>query len=303
MVEWQDDERTRTLKGEWHVSWKDRDSVLPTDDQQRDGIHRLYFLLPGGTPVPPLVTLTHLPADPTQETAEWTTNPLPAIFPEQLGSTARMSGKKGVLHTLWAKSRLAVLQNEIEAESRRNVEGVGLEMALQEKAWIESGFGVRAKPRASFLDPMSEATLSAVSPASPRSPGNGRLLEKLKGLKIGTDEKEWAARTNYFDTPPPTGANNPLSPESSDVAISSFVQIKGSISSTAPRHAGSPVPLRTTSGMRSPPITPRRDLPLLDSIARGSTMPRMTTEDNGHDDELFALPMSPRSPTDESKPF
>lgn len=86
--------------------------------------------------------------------------------------------KKGVLHTIYAKQRLSVLQKEIESEMKTNGEGVGLEMAMQEKQWIEDNFGV-------VLKPVSDLPYST-SPSSPRTPGSGRLSGKLKGLKLGT---------------------------------------------------------------------------------------------------------------------
>jgi hypothetical protein len=51
-------------------------------------------------------------------------------------------------------------------------------MAMQEKQWIEENFGVgpKAAPELS----------SSTSPTSPKTPGGGRLSEKLKGLKLGT---------------------------------------------------------------------------------------------------------------------
>jgi len=58
---------------------------------------------------------------------------------------------------------------------KTNGEGVGLEMAMQEKQWIEDNFGVGAK-----------AVPDLSSPTSPKTPGGGRLSEKLKGLKLGT---------------------------------------------------------------------------------------------------------------------
>jgi hypothetical protein len=69
---------------------------------------------------------------------------------------------------------------------KKNGEGIGLEMALQEKQWIEENFGVVTK---------IQETLP-LSPSSPRSPGGssggGRLAEKLKGLKLGTSPSDLA---------------------------------------------------------------------------------------------------------------
>ncbi len=124
-------------------------------------------------------------------------NPLPAIFPPSLGATARTAGKKGVLHTIWAKKRLQVLRKEIETESKTNVEGVGLNMALQEKEWIEENFGIAPKPTSISIPTVNESASGApLSPMTPRSPGGGRLSEKLKGLKLGTTEQELSKRND-----------------------------------------------------------------------------------------------------------
>lgn len=74
----------------------------------------------------------------------------------------------------------------------KNGEGVGLEMAIQEKEWIEENFGVgqRTVPDLQY----------ATSPTSPKSPGGGRLSEKLKGLKLGTSVSELTAKSGMFDS-------------------------------------------------------------------------------------------------------
>ncbi|OBT89513.1 hypothetical protein VE02_01142 [Pseudogymnoascus sp. 03VT05] len=115
-----------------------RDSATP----EREAVgnlhtHRLYFLLPPQTPVPRLINISR-----RGDTAEALhTNPLPAIFPPELGASARTAGRKGVLHTRWAKRRVAVLEAEIEKEGGLG-EGVGWEMAVRERVWIEENFGV-----------------------------------------------------------------------------------------------------------------------------------------------------------------
>lgn len=62
-----------------------------------------------------------------------------------------------------------------------NGEGIGLEMAIQEKAWIEDHFGVGPRGITELPAPNSPS-----SPTSPKTPGGGRLAEKLRGLKLGT---------------------------------------------------------------------------------------------------------------------
>ncbi len=80
---------------------------------------------------------------------------------------------------------MSVLQKEISQEMKTNGEGVGLEMAMQEKQWIEDHFGIG--PRAPEVYP--------TSPTSPRTPGGSRLAEKLRGLKLGTSPAELVTPT------------------------------------------------------------------------------------------------------------
>jgi hypothetical protein len=163
--------------GDWEVSWEGKSTVLSARDGAEGKLHRLYFLLPPGSPIPRIVKLSQAGGKSMQ------TNPLPALFPPELGLSATTQGRKGVLHTVWAKKRLSVLQKEIELEMK-NGEGVGLEMAMQEQQWIEDNFGVGAGVK--IIPELQYAT----SPTSPKTPGGGRLSEKLKGLKLGTSASE-----------------------------------------------------------------------------------------------------------------
>ena len=241
MVEWEDDDTTRDIEGDWEISWEGKRTVLPArehaqeneNDNSKDAqqtaelatpaaINRLYFLLGAGVAVPTTVRLQ-------KGHVNWRTNPLPAIFSPELGATARAAGKKGVLHTIWAKKRLQVLQKEIDAEARDNMEGIGFQMAVAEKEWIEANFGVVSKPSGIALPLQQQqqhqsggSTLN--SPTSPRSPGGGRLMDKLKGLRIGTTTEALSPGGSSLAKNPPETADtfNPLSPESSDVAVGSF---------------------------------------------------------------------------------
>jgi hypothetical protein len=243
MVEWEDDATTRDIEGDWEISWEGKRTVLParehaqpetgganneSDNAQNSAelsapapVNRLYFLLGAGVAVPTTVRLQ-------KGHVNWRTNPLPAIFSPELGATARAAGKKGVLHTIWAKKRLQVLQKEIDVEARDNAEGVGLEMAVAEKEWIEANFGVISKP-SGIVVPLQQqqqqgggSTLN--SPTSPRSPGGGRLMDKLKGLRLGTTTEALSPGGSSLATEVPQTVDtfNPLSPESSDVAVGSF---------------------------------------------------------------------------------
>lgn len=204
MVEWEDYSEIRGSEGIWQVSWSGKTTVLPADERTADNIRRFYFLLPPGTKIPPNVKLTYQPsakaASVGKKPQHLTINPLPAIFSPELGATSRTSGRKGVLHTIWAKKRLQVLDKEIRHEQQFNLEGIALEMAISEKEWIDNNFGLA--PKLTPLDMSLKYPSSPLSPglASPKSPGGRRLSEKLKGLSLGTSEKDLTYRTEGRDS-------------------------------------------------------------------------------------------------------
>ncbi|KAL7942333.1 hypothetical protein V8C42DRAFT_153486 [Trichoderma barbatum] len=174
------------------------------------------------------------------------------------------SGPRGVLHTIWAKKRLRELELEMAAEMRANAESVGLEMALAEKQWIVDNF-LRAPP-----SPVP-ATMT------PRSPVTGRLGDKLKGLRLATSPADLvpSPAANTFISP--ESQSHMLSPLGGDIAVSSFSAIS-----------------------RSRPTGPMS----LDAALRGNAASPQQQPD-GHDaeDDLFAMPMSPRSPDMIKSPF
>lgn len=204
--------------GDWEVSWEGKTTVLPIRDPETESdstnlvgsggsSRRVYFLLPPGAPIPPLVSIVQLgrsSKDAVGPTIR--TKPMPAIFPAGLvaeGETGAGQGanntrnKRGVLHTIWAKKRLRELQAEIDAEMRDNVESVGLEMALQEQQWIVDHFGLAEGEVAGAPQPTRlhiPQNPNGPGPASPRSPIGGRLGAKLKGLTgLATSPTELAA--------------------------------------------------------------------------------------------------------------
>lgn len=222
---------------DWEVRW-DGKEVLPTLRPIRDAdtpppTCRLYFLLPPGAPIPALVTVAHRQPGASPDLHA---KPLPAIFPEGLalpaagtgaaaaaagsGGPARrrssvkaLAGTRGVLHTIWARARVAQLRDEIEAEMKANGESVGLEMALQERQYIVEHFGLRDEDDEDEEDADGATSplgarrggdgAAAASPTSPRSPLGGRLGEKLRGLKLATSPAELAAAKEGESTPPP----------------------------------------------------------------------------------------------------
>lgn len=282
MVEWNDEDVSAKNHGDWEVSWDGKSTVLSERDGAADGkTHRLYFLLGPGTSIPPIVKIAQVGGNTMQ------TNPLPAIFPPQLGLSARTAGKKGVLHTIWGKKRLSVLQREIDTEMKVGGEGIGLDLAIMEKEWIEDNFGIGAKYSQEVHEPSSN---------SPRSPVSGRAAEKTRGLKLRTSASELNSRPH--NPGPEKPVQNPLSPEVSDVAVSSFALFHGGLSrprravvQTPPSHivaqqAGSV----GSSGMAS-----------LDAVADGGFSKNEENDEN--DDGLFAVTLSPRSPEMTTSPF
>jgi len=231
--------------------------------------------------IPPVVKLAQAGGKVIQ------TNPLPAIFPAELGASATTAGKLGVLHTVWAKKRLSVLQKEIENEMKTNGEGVGLEMAMQEKQWIEENFGI---------GPRNNPEPRPTSPTSPKTPGGGRLSEKLKGLKLGTSASALSGPPIVAE--PPRSESHPLSPDLGDVAVSSFALFH-SASARPPNRAIAQLPpdhllakqVESRGGSR---------INSLDAVASGD-VPRM--DDNDVEDGLFAVRLSPRSPEMTKSPF
>jgi hypothetical protein len=203
MVEWEDPspeeeagpEEKGAEAGDWDVSWEGKGPVLPVrdvDPEAGNNICRVYFLLPPGAPVPSLVSITRKGG--RGEDGAGTalrTKPMPAIFPAELTSK-HDAGRRGVLHTIWAKRRLAELQVEVAAEMKANGESVGLEMAMQEQQWIVDHFGLAPDP--GIPQPTKlHIPRSSAGPASPRSPIGGKLGEKLRGLKLATSPAELAA--------------------------------------------------------------------------------------------------------------
>lgn len=295
MVEFEDDDTNRDPAGKWQVSWSGKTTVLPADERTSDNSRRLYFLLPPGVTIPPQVILIWSPPQstaPTPHPLRLTLNPLPAIFAPDLGSTARTSGKKGVLHTIWAKKRLQVLEKEIKREEHYNLEGIALDLARSEKNWIEENFGVTTTRRPT-LDISSLPKYSSNAPSSglttPRTPGGRKLSEKLKGLSLGTTEKD-LMRKDTANTP--SHDFHPLSPDGDDVAYSSFQSFRqtpstASSASTSKMKAQFPpdhvVQQQNTSPASMDYVPPRRG--------------------KEPQDELFAKSLSPRSPDDPKSPF
>ena len=246
---------------------KARSRSRGSSQTQQTQTHRLYFLLAPGAPVPPTVSITFKPSDPSSSPQSQATPALPAIFPAPLlrSATSPSSGKKGVLHTLWAKARIAALSAEIEAEERERLEGVGLEMAKGELEWICENFGVGPAAVSSEAgsgiskgdeteeetanghsteNAISYSTGAPPSPLTPHSPSSSnRLLSKMGGLRVGTSPTTTTFPLQPGLQSPPNilsaeaagigAGKNPLSPDEGDVAVGAFAEIRGSRSNTS----------------------------------------------------------------------
>ena len=321
MIEWEDDDLTRSSAGgAWHVSWEGKQAVLPADERTNDHTRRVYFLLPPHVTIPPVVTLSYEP--PTTESAAkkhtLQLNPLPAIFPPELGADGRSAGKKGVLHTIWAKKRLQSLDKEIRVECLTNAEGIALHMALQEKEWIETNFGVgsHAESQRNSIQSNPDPRYP-MGPTTPVSPGpGGKLGEKLKGLRLQTGQRDLSPKSDgelptltrfhpgghFLLTQPATTAasHHLLSPMSPDVAVSSFTSFHH-VQQPTPQ-SDAPEPVRTVAHYPPESIQAQQNRDENNNgFASMSTIARTSSADSGED--LFAKALSPRSPDLPRSPF
>ncbi|KAI0206440.1 hypothetical protein F4808DRAFT_119770 [Astrocystis sublimbata] len=259
MVEWdcsQTDggEASAQDKNGWAVSWENKPAAYSVGDNEKSpsSMLRVYMLLPENTPIPPEITISQSSTGRTIKA-----KCMPAIFAPGLGVSPPDSGKRGVLHTIWAKRRLSELQEEIGRELQTNTEGVALEMAVQEKQWLMEHFG--------FVDlDTQQRPAPPPTPRSPRSPVGGRLGEMLKGLKLSTSKAD-------LDRTPgstPLQSSQPLSRGASNVV---------SVPSLAVPKPGSGAAVAS-----------------LDAVMSSSQPAPAISQSRDTEDELFALPMSPR---------
>ncbi|KAI0111538.1 hypothetical protein F4814DRAFT_358498 [Daldinia grandis] len=275
MVEW---DPTPSGEDDWTVTWETKTTTFPVVERVEDeeeGIEkegqrrqRVYFLLPSDAIVPPIVAISHASSG-----RALMAKAMPAIFAPGLGIGSRDAGRRGVLHTIWARLRAGQLQDEIRAELRDNSESVGLEMAVQERLWIIDHFGLDdlraldASPNVTGADSIPQAP-----PQSPRSPIGGRLGEKLKGLKLATS--------------------------ASDLANHSGTHYSHQHNHYIPKRDPPPPGRKETTTLRTGADT--GNVASLDAVLGGNkeevAAPPPAAQTKETEDELFALPMSPRSP-------
>jgi hypothetical protein len=221
------------------------------------------------------------------------------------------------------------LDREIRDECLNNAEGVALHMAVKEKEWIETNFGVTARTGdvvASSHDSSTSNSIYPTGPATPVSPISGRkLTDKLKGLKLQTSEKDLSANdsessavagsSNGELTLADSGPNSAhlLSPQSPDVAVSSFSSFSNIASVPAnsiPTPVTNPTPTPNSELPKTVALHPPESLQEAQqsnspggfaAIGSMTTIARTSSADSGED--LFAKALSPRSPDLPRSPF
>ncbi|ORY66509.1 uncharacterized protein BCR38DRAFT_339958 [Pseudomassariella vexata] len=271
----------------WEVSWEGKKTTFSLSEKDnQNATQRVYFLIPADVPIPASISISQ----PPPSGRSLSTKPMPAIFAPALGlDTKTDTGKRGVLHTIWAKKRLSQLQEEIRREMEVNSEGIGLEMVVQERQWIIDHFGLVDPDDAAASGPRPPPLVDVPpTPQSPRSPVGGRLGEKLRGLKLATSPTDLAPMISH---------NHhhlySLSPDASDIAVpscSAFSQ--ATIASKINANAAGPGVASLNAIVDSKPGV-------------GAGIPGNTGGGNkeNDDEDFFALPMSPRSPEMKKSPF
>ncbi|KAH8124512.1 hypothetical protein LI328DRAFT_133907 [Trichoderma asperelloides] len=159
--------------------------------------------------------------------------------------------------------------------AKKRLRELELEMEAEMRANAESvGLEMALAEKQWIVDNFLRAP-AAPAPTSPRSPVSGRLGDKLKGLRLATSPADLvpSPAANTFTSP--DSQSHMLSPLGGDIAVSSFSAIS-----------------------RSHPSGPMS----LDAALSGDAAPLQPGSHDAEDD-LFALPMSPRSPDMIKSPF
>ncbi|KAL6911138.1 hypothetical protein GGI43DRAFT_427375 [Trichoderma evansii] len=159
--------------------------------------------------------------------------------------------------------------------AKKRLRELELEMEAEMRANAESvGLEMALAEKQWIVDNFLRAP-AAPATTSPRSPVSGRLGDKLKGLRLATSPADLvpSPAANTFTSP--DSQSHMLSPLGGDIAVSSFSAI--------------------SRGRPSGPIS-------LDAALSGDAAPLQPGSHDAEDD-LFAMPMSPRSPDMVKSPF
>jgi hypothetical protein len=192
-----------------------------------------------------------------------------------------------------AGKRLKQLQKEYDREVKINSEGVGAVMAYTDLTWVVQHFGLQ-HPYPAEAQTIQQQEIPP-TPQSPRSPVGGKLGEKLRGLKLATSPSEL---TNMGGKPS-TLLKILIA---STVAYFLIVNIGPKYN----QHYFTPGSSGTTALSRTRlPGSSEPGVASLDAMVEGVQAPsvRPPIRSQATDDELFALPMSPRSPEMMKSPF
>ncbi|KAL7794565.1 hypothetical protein V8C37DRAFT_376047 [Trichoderma ceciliae] len=160
--------------------------------------------------------------------------------------------------------------------AKKRLRELELEMEAEMRANAESvGLEMALAERQWIVDNFLRAPPSP-APITPRSPVSGRLGDKLKGLRLATSPADLvpSPAANTFTSP--DSHSHMLSPIGGDIAVSSFSAIS-----------------------RSRPTGPMS----LDAALKGDAASSSQPDLQDTEDDLFALPMSPRSPDMIRSPF
>lgn len=300
MIEWktsQSDGSSPQDQEGWEVDFDGKAASFPLSEEDDSGTRRVYFLIAPQVTIPPSVTISQ-----PRTGRKLVTKSMPAIFAPGLGVDSKDAGKRGVLHTLWAKKRLSQLEEEVRKELQDNSEGIGLEMVIQERQWIVEHFGieqpnVEEQPMPLPLPP---------TPQTPRSPIGGRLGERLRGLKLATSSSDLRGKTGKMEL---LTLSNYSRHDEIKETLTTDLFLGGNTNQHV--HSLSPPELPVPAAPAYSSLVPNPHAPNMASGAvvasldamMGNDKPPIASEGRETEDELFALPMSPRSPEMKTSPF
>lgn len=113
------------------------------------------------------------------------------MLPAHGYGTRGHGGSQLTLHSR-AKKRIAELQEEIRREKAMNSETIDAALAERESKWIADQFGLVVTAEGGSTADAATIGAAPPTPQSPRSPVRGRMVEKLRGLKLVTSPSDLA---------------------------------------------------------------------------------------------------------------